>query len=284
MSWRDRPYAGEESPRGSYRLGPRMTSVVKLLVIVNVGVALLIIAMRAGGRPDPRIYGTLHWHDSIFRAQLWRLVTYQYFHADFWHLLMNMLVLWFMGPLVEQALGPRKFFWMYTFSGVVAGLLFLAMVPVFGMPPDSLLLGASGSILGVMAVAAMLYPNQTVYLFFAIAMRMRTLAIGLAAFFLLFAIAGNLSHVAHIGGMIGGAGWILVGRRFQARSPRRSAGRWQRRQQQIAREQEQVDRILAKVHEKGINSLNWLERRTLRKATEHQRQRERQVDEQFRQR
>jgi membrane associated rhomboid family serine protease len=260
--------------------------VVKWLIIINVAVAVIETALSFGGRPNyPEMLGVLNAGKTVFGLQLWRLISYQYLHANAWHLLMNMAALWFMGPLVERSLGSKTFLGLYTLSGVAGGLLFLGIVPLFGMSWDNSLLGASGSVLGVVAAAGMLFPDQIVYLFFALAMKMRTLAIAFAAVFLIFTLTGNLSHAAHLGGMVGGAGWIIVGRRLEGRAGRRSArkaaGAWDRRQREIAREQAEVDRILAKVHEHGIASLSWFEKRSLRKATERQRQRDREADQRF---
>ena len=208
-------------------------------------------------------------------------MTYQYLHSGLMHIGFNMLVLWFMGPIVERQLGSRRFMALYTASGVAAGLLFLLLVPVFRESPGGAsLIGASGSILGVDAAAAILFPSMTIYVFFALPMRMRTFALILAGMYLLTAIGGkSMSDVAHLGGMVGGAAWLYGGGWWQGHSAARTAGRWERKQRRAqrdrAREQEAVDRILAKVHEKGIQSLTWSEKRTLRKATERQREEDR---------
>ena len=88
---------------------------------------------------------------------------------------------------------------------------------------------------------------------------------------------------AQLGGMVGAWAWITVSRRqAHTRRTRPSTGNWEREQQNIRREDEMVDRILAKVHDQGINSLTWWEKRCLRRATERQREREKQKEEQLR--
>jgi len=62
------------------------------------------------------------------------------------------------------------------------------------------------------------------------------------------------------------------------RRSRRAEGAWERRQRRLAQEQTEVDRILAKVHDHGLNSLTWTERRTLSRATQRQKKREDELD------
>lgn len=280
MSWRDRPYNQDEpGPRMQFALPP-WTPVVKWLVIVNVAVFVVSIALKVAhvrvlGGDLFYVLGNLDWRRTVLGGQVWRLVTYQYLHSGPMHILLNMLMLWFLGPLVATALGPRRFLAFYTFAGVVAGLLFLAMAPLVGQGGNQVLIGASGSILGVVAAAAILHPQQRIYLFF-VPMTMRTMALVFVVFYVL--TIRDLSQVAHLGGMIGGAGWMLVARRLEGRAGRAAKGRWQRHLAEAERDRQKVDRILAKVHAKGIHSLNWFEKRALRKATEREQTRDRRID------
>jgi membrane associated rhomboid family serine protease len=57
------------------------------------------------------------------------LVTYMFLHANFWHLLGNMIFLWVFGDDVEEAMGPLRFVAFYIGSGIVAGLVFTASAP-----------------------------------------------------------------------------------------------------------------------------------------------------------
>ena len=280
MSWQDRPYnsatfGGGEGTRLRFSM-----SAVKWLVLVNVAVLLIrTIQWNASGVDFLGTFGMLEWGPTVRGLQLWRLLTYQYLHTGPFHVLMNMLMLWFLGPLVERSLGGRAFMATYTLSGLAAGLLFLVVAPIVSLP--AVLVGASGSVLGVTAAAAMLNPTMMVSVFFVAPMRLRTFAALLAGLYLVMALFGQLSDVAHLGGMIGGAGAILflARRRNAAERPSASGeGAWKRRQQKLQRERDRVDRILEKIHAKGIGSLTCFERRALRQATERQRQQDRNID------
>jgi rhomboid family protein len=89
------------------------------------------------------------------------LITYQFLHANFWHLLGNMVFLWVFGDDVEEAMGALRFIGFYLASGVAAALAFTATTPHSQMP----LIGASGAIAGVLAAYLMFRPCQKVSVF-----------------------------------------------------------------------------------------------------------------------
>jgi hypothetical protein len=106
---------------------------------------------------------------------------------------------------------------------------------------------------------------------------MRTLAIIYAVLYTLTVLGDrDMSNAAHLGGMAFGAAYVFAERRFGGLVERQRSGWAQRRKRQAVQneqtEQETIDRILAKVHDKGMNSLSWSERRALKRATERQRQ------------
>jgi hypothetical protein len=152
---------------------------------------------------------------------------------------------------------------------VLYGLLRLLMGPGF----DPGLIGASGSIFAALGAVALLSPQrQLILLFFPVPIRVAAALFG--AFFLLSAIADrDLSNAAHLGGLAFGffAPWLAGPwlSRFKRNWERRQA----RREVESEREEQlTIDQILAKVHDKGMNSLSWSERRALKRATERQRQ------------
>ena len=90
----------------------------------------------------PTIEGTLY--------QPWRLVTYLFLHGGFWHLVFNMLWLWWMGRVVEETLGPRVFTVLYFGAGIGGALINLALTPIW---VGNLTIGASGAVFGLMGAA-----------------------------------------------------------------------------------------------------------------------------------
>ena len=271
MGWKDRAYYRDEGggvPPVVFSM-PKITRLTGTLIVVNLVIFLAQAFTRRSGAPL-EYWGLLTFINNLGWKQPWRFVTYQYLHAGAAHFFFNMVGLYFFLPTLEMLWGWRKAFAFYTAGGVFAGLVyaFLSLfIPSYG------LLGASGSIFAALGAVALLSPQrQLILLFFALPIRVA--AALFAAFFLLSAIADNdLSSAAHLGGLAFGfcAPW------FAGPVMARSARRWRTQRATKMRrlefeEQHQIDRILQKVHDTGMNSLTRSERKALQRATERQRQ------------
>jgi membrane associated rhomboid family serine protease len=259
---------------------PKITSVVKWLLIINVVVFLPTFLI-----PPLKLF-TFDWF-SVYPTtlgtslQLWRLVTYQFLHSTsgFGHIFWNMLWLYFFGTMLEPVWGSRKFLTFYLVCGAAGGLLYplLALVGWVSVGP---LVGASGAILGVLTAVAILFPTSRVLFFGIFPVRVRIIAI----IFLVFAIltllrpyqVGNAGgEAAHLGGMIAGAVYVVSQSwRNKIRLKLRS-GAWQKKMDAQRNLQVEVDRILEKVHNSGIQSLTSKEKKTLRQATKAEQSRNR---------
>jgi membrane associated rhomboid family serine protease len=138
--------------------------------------------------------------------QPWRLFTYMFLHAGAWHIIFNMLWLWWMGRSVEQTLGPRSFTVIYLGSGVGGALLDVLFAQFLGI---NYVVGASGAVFGVMVAFAMLYPRMPIHLFLLPPIEARYVVAGLIALNLL-ALGGdsNVAHIVHLGGA--GIGYLLM--------------------------------------------------------------------------
>jgi membrane associated rhomboid family serine protease len=140
------------------------------------------------------------------------LVTSQFLHADWLHLLANMLFLYTFGDNVEDAMGHARYLVFYLACGVVGALAFM----LFDLNGVSPLIGASGAISGVVGAYLMLYPNVRVFglVFNIIPMRIKAVYV-LGAWIasqVLYAVVHAGDHVAytaHVGGALAGA--VLVG-------------------------------------------------------------------------
>jgi len=158
------------------------------------------------------------------------LVTYTLLHGGWLHLAGNMIFLWVLGDNIEVALGHLRFFLFYLLCGVAGGLAQVASEPSSLVP----VIGASGAVSGVVAAYLMLRPwaHITVLLFGIITMRVHALWL-LGAWIawqvlnvLLFSNTG-ISYWSHVGGLIAGAGLVVVLRRpgvklFQSHVARRT--------------------------------------------------------------
>jgi rhomboid family protein len=134
-------------------------------------------------------------------------ITYQFFHADIWHVLGNMIFLWVFGDDIERELGRWRYLAFYLLCGAIGGLVFAISAPHSQIE----LIGASGSIAGVVVAYAMLRPCARVtVLVWVIPMRIAAYwVIGLFVLTQLWNLgAASKSEVAywcHFGGMLAGA-------------------------------------------------------------------------------
>ena len=143
------------------------------------------------------------------------LITYQFLHANFLHLFGNMIFLWVFGDDIEEAMRPLRFIGFYLVCGVVAALVFVVSAPTSQLP----LVGASGSIAGVLAAYLMFRPCQKVAVFvpwiiFWLFVRpvVRSTPFGCWALWIVmqfWAIGvqsqDGVAYMAHIGGFAAGA-------------------------------------------------------------------------------
>ena len=138
--------------------------------------------------------------------QPWRLFTYMFLHAGAWHLVFNMLWLWWMGRAVEETLGPRSFTVIYLGSGIGGALLDVIFAQFLGI---NYVIGASGAVFGIMVAFAVLYPTMPIHLFLLPPIEARYVVAGLIALNLL-ALGGdsNVAHIVHLGGA--GIGYLLM--------------------------------------------------------------------------
>ncbi len=172
-------------------------------------------------------FGALSGHGVLY-VQVWQLLTFQFLHAGPFHLIFNMLWLYFLGPLVEWRFGKARFLLFYLICGLGGGALFLLQWYFRDrlLNQDTLLVGASAGIFGVMAAAVKLAPGVKIRMWFppiAITLRaMFWIMVGLAALTIYTGGFNNGGEAAHLGGAA--MGTILIHKVHWlsfAQSPRR---------------------------------------------------------------
>lgn len=148
-----------------------------------------------------------------FLFQPWSILTYFFAHTDFFHILFNMLFLYWFGGLVHEYLGNRRLVNVYILGGIVGGLLFMIaynLIPYFKPLIDSsLMLGASGAAFAVVVAAATLLPDYTFMLLFIGPVRIKYIAL----FYIIVSIASTVGtnaggNIAHLGGAL--IGFIYI--------------------------------------------------------------------------
>ncbi len=202
--------------------------VTTTLIVLNVAVYLLdwllwsmgngVTVVVPGGAMLPfkilNFYGHFSATMGLYRLELWRLITFQFLHANVIHLGMNMVGLYIFGPMVERHLGSGRFLRFYLICGVGGAVAYLALLTkhiLIGAPWQPLV-GASAGLFGILIAASQMAPNAMVMMLFPpIPMRLRTLArvLLLFAVWTIFTQGQNAGgEAAHIGGAI--VGFLLM--------------------------------------------------------------------------
>jgi membrane associated rhomboid family serine protease len=222
-------------------------------------------------------------------GQVWRLLTHAFCHdrAGIWHILFNMLCLYWFGCTLESMYGSREFALFYLTAAVVAALGYVGVELQTGSSMPAV--GASGAVMAVMMLYTMHYPRQIIYICWVIPIEMRWLMALYVVWDLhpvLLVLAGDqvmtgIGHAAHLGGLAFGFlyfkfQWRLETLTWRLHWPRR-ARRSQPRLRLVAesfddaepdREMEQLDQLLQKISASGQASLTDDERALLQKASE----------------
>lgn len=143
----------------------------------------------------------------------WTLITYMFMHAGVWHLLGNMLWLYWFGQLFLYFFSSKHLRGLYVVGGLMGGLLYIVaynLFPVFsGQLYSATLVGASASVLGIAIAAAVREPDYRINLMLIGPVKLKYFALFIVLFDILYVGSNNAGgHLAHLGGAL--AGWWFV--------------------------------------------------------------------------
>ena len=279
-----RPTFGERPPYrdGGFADGPRigmphLTPAVKLLLQINVAAFLVFwLAVSVAGSTTAQYLYTdvLGLNPGTWRAwfpfvPIWQLGTYSFLHdvGSPFHVLWNMLMLYFFGTMLEGVIGSRRFFAVYFAAALIGGVVQLGVQLATGS--SFFTVGASGAILAVVVAMAVLEPHQTVlFLFIPVTLRiMALIMVGIDVFSLLSRSQGGTAVVVHLAGAA--YGFVAARRRWIWKDPvaaleeRRSEAR----EEQQVHDEQRLDELLARIHREGMGSLTNKEREFLRRVS-----------------
>jgi membrane associated rhomboid family serine protease len=257
----------------SFRFGPAagFGGVVRNLIIANA--VVFLVQLLAGPR-FVAIFGLVP-RAVLGNFAFWQPVTYLFLHGDLFHILLNMYVLWMFGSAIEHAWGSREFLKYYFVCGIGAGILTVLSSPSSPIPT----IGASGAIFGLLLAYGLLFPNRYVLLNFFFPIKAKYLVLIFGALELLSSIrytSDGIAHFAHLGGMLVGFVYLKLDWRLTSLKKQFSKPAMPRRPRIVPggsgiddeRELErEVDRILSKISEQGLDSLTDDERETLERAS-----------------
>ncbi len=190
----------------SFGPGP-LSNALKILIGANV---LLFIAQLL---TDQYPWG-LTWNlglmpaDVFGRFRVWEIATYMFLHAGVFHLLFNMLALWMFGTELERVWGTRGFLKFYFVTGIGAGALtaLVSLLP-FGFTrqlEQSIVIGASGAIYGLLLAYALYFPERRIYMYFLfpIPAKYFVMIMGALAFYSSISERSGVANATHLGGLL----------------------------------------------------------------------------------
>lgn len=198
----------------------RKGSSLSILIIINVMIWIVIQAAKVilfiYNNPDGNAASTMVLHVLAIPASVpvlierpWTLLTYMFLHIDIWHLLFNMIWLYWFGRIFLEFLSSRQLVFVYLLGGFAGALVYVIAFNVFPVfieiVPVSFALGASASVMAIVTAISFYVPNYTIQLFLFGRIRILYLAIALFVFDFFMIPSGNAGgHLAHIGGALFG--------------------------------------------------------------------------------
>lgn len=222
-----------------------------------------------------------------FLAKPWTLLTYMFVHHDFFHLLFNLLWLYWMGRIFLDFFSRKLFLRTYFAGGVLGGIVFLILfplIPTFSQfVSSSYLVGASAAVSAIVLSLAVLLPNYSIHMLFLGRVPLKYLALAFIVLDLLSLGGGNPGgSLAHLGGGLAGVFLALVEKgsirlpdlkRFKGKSRKLKVVHsekdraTQKNPSGTLVNQADIDKILDKISKSGYDKLTAEEKELLFKAS-----------------
>ncbi len=256
----------------------RDSSALLRLIIINVAMFALImvgrlVASLCGSGIITELVGWLECPDSMLAlvTHPWSLITYMFVHVDIFHLIFNMLLLYWFGSVFMLTGVSRQIYFLYLAGGMAGGLLFAATGSIPTWYNTGLLAGSSASVMAIVVAAVVLHPDYrfNLFIFGEVALKW----VGVAV--IVLAMIGGGSKAAHLGGAATGVVYAVMltrGRDLSAflkcctissnKFRYNPGGRTTQASNDKSREEE-LDEILDKVRRSGYASLSRSEKKRL---------------------
>lgn len=284
----------------------RQGSISLQLIYINIGVFLLLTLVQVILMLfNIRGFSPIRWLEmpsdvTRLLVQPWSVFTYMFLHADVFHLLFNMLWLYWFGQLFLYNFSAKHLRGLYLLGGIAGALLYLLFYNIFPYfhGVSGMMVGASASVLAIVVASAVSMPEYRLNLLFFGQVKLKYVALVVVLTDLLFITSNNAGgHIAHLGGALAGW-WFARGIRdgkydatswinrlldtvqgWFVRSPRKGkprmkvhvGGKHGKDYDYNARkrsQEEEIDRILDKVRQSGYEGLTAEEKRKLFDASQ----------------
>ena len=269
------------------------------LIFINIGVFLIIkilgvfFTLFKIDAFDALQYLAVPSQPLMLLHRFWTPLTYMFVHEGFWHILFNMLWLYWFGKIFLEYFSGRNLGSIYVLGGLSGALLYIVafnLIPYYLDLGNSWMIGASASVMAIVMAAAFYRPEVQLNLF--LLGRIKIIYIAIFVFLLDFISLDDLSnpggHLAHIGGAIAGYLFAIEYRKGKditngiakmidnlanlfKKKPKKSKLKVSHQRSESDsdynyrkhREQEEIDRILDKLKQSGYSSLSAEEKRKL---------------------
>lgn len=267
-------------------------SAIRQIIMINLAAFIFTVFVgviaRLSGFPPEDLLEYFYIPSNIGKLIIrpWTILTNIFFHAGFWHLLGNMILLYFIGRILEDFMEFKKIWKIFLYGGISGALLFVTSYNIFPVFNEVVgykkLLGASGGVTAILVATGTYLPRYQIRPFGLFNVELRWVAL----FFVfrdlyMFPVSDNTGGLfAHMGGAIFGLIYVL---NLQGRITRPNLNQkpffWDRHRDERSRgpiitdkkpkpDQEEVDAILDKISQSGYDSLSKHEKEILFKASE----------------
>jgi membrane associated rhomboid family serine protease len=288
----------------TFRKGNILYRLIFINVAVFVVLGLMFVLLRLF-TPGSTLAGLrIMFNDTVLKNLMvpsvpgellgrpWTIITYMFTHFSFWHILFNMLVLYWFGKIFMQYLTARQLLSTYILGGLAGALMYIIFINGFPGLREYLggsMLGASASIMAIVLAISFYVPDYTLYLLFLGPVRLKYIAMAFVTIDILMIASDNAGgNIAHLGGAIYGywfitrfrkgndiGNWLsilldkffaLFKRRPKLNVSYRKSNKHvtdQEYNRQKIIEQREIDNILDKIAKAGYESLTKKEKETL---------------------
>lgn len=187
---------------------PRLTPAVKVILIANAAIFVILgLLLKIAPALAVLLFDNLALSPGgLVQFKLWTPLTYAFVHSleDLFHLLFNLLLVFFFGPALETRWGLRRFVAFYAMGALGGAAAFIAFNVIVGQ--DARVVGASGAVLALIVAWGLIYPNIPVYFFGILPLKGKHLILITVGIELLMAVSQTpVSSATHFGGMAVGA-------------------------------------------------------------------------------
>jgi len=190
--------------------------MVNKLLIANLAVFVIMILFKVFMQPFEGVYDAILRNLQISSDPLkaifkpWTFITHMFLHVGVWHIVWNMILLYWFGKIVGDLIGDNKILPIYIYGGLVGGLIFILYANLTGIGGLGFAHGASAAVMAMVMVAALVAPDYNMRLILLGDIKIKYIALAMIILDLA-GTAGNVNtggHFAHLGGVF--FGWFFV--------------------------------------------------------------------------